>query len=91
MNPYMNLCNFDPDVRHSHKLVVVKWKYSDNGKCITSQHATQLMCTECFNLFDFQAISDFHVEQKCKCEEIANAASCKDLTHQEESNDVVKS
>lgn len=63
MNPNMHLCNFDPDNRRPHKLIAVTWKYRDNGKCITAKHVTQLLCSDCFSLFDFQAISDFHVAQ----------------------------
>lgn len=76
MNREMNLCNSDPDKRIPHELIVVKWKFGDNGKTNTYKHATQLLCVKCFNLFDFQAISDFHVAGLCKCQEISSGHSC---------------
>lgn len=61
MNKELHLCNSEPEARASHSLVVVKWKYTDNGKCNTAKHATQLVCEKCFKLFDFQEMSDFHM------------------------------
>ena len=63
----LNICDFDADYKASHHLIIVKWIMAGAPHGYnTSKHASQLMCSKCFKLFDFQAIQDFPGARQCK-------------------------